>query len=334
MSFLDRLINSFEKRAEKQYKESVENGYICPHCNKYLTLVLKKIREGESLFCNHCGYRSIWKDGRLQIAHKFNCPYCNESYILIDGYYTCKCGNSFRKEAIIGETNKCVILEEDKTVNDILLQCIVLLEKIALISEVDNDGRFDYHKELIISTFELNEEQITWCQGKKHLKPRETYEIVDEIENYKIEEVENLIESIIKEIKDINANEDGVLNLLCYLIIKIGYYNNQYKNFKIIEESIKKSIKVDYENIKNEVFEEIGVSKTNVEEYFKILGLESNANETDIKRAYRKLVQKYHPDKYQTQNLSVEELETINMKFIQIQDAYEITKEYIFNNRC
>ena len=286
MSFLDRLINSFEKRAEKQYKESVENGYICPHCNKYLTLVLKKIREGESLFCNHCGYRSIWKDGRLQIAHKFNCPYCNESYILIDGYYTCKCGNSFRKEAIIGETNKCVILEEDKTVNDILLQCIVLLEKIALISEVDNDGRFDYHKELIISTFELNEEQITWCQGKKHLKPRETYEIVDEIENYKI------------------------------------------------EESIKKSIKVDYENIKNEVFEEIGVSKTNVEEYFKILGLESNANETDIKRAYRKLVQKYHPDKYQTQNLSVEELETINMKFIQIQDAYEITKEYIFNNRC
>ena len=64
------------------------------------------------------------------------------------------------------------------------------------------------------------------------------------------------------------------------------------------------------------------------------MGLESNANETDIKRAYRKLVQKYHPDKYQTQNLSVEELETINMKFIQIQDAYEITKEYIFNNRC
>lgn len=334
MSLFDIMFDLFEKKTEQQYKESVEKGYICPHCNKYLTLVLKKIKEGTSLFCNHCGYRSIWKDGRLQIAHKFNCPYCNERHILIDGYYTCECGNSFRKEAVIGETNKCVILEEDKTVNDILLKCIALLEKIAILSEEGNDGRFNYHKELIISTFELNKEQIAWCQGKKHLKTRETYEIINEIGSYKIKEVENLIESIIKEIKEINANEDEVLNLLCYLILKIGYYNNQYKNFKIIEESIKKSIKVDYENIKKEVFEEIGVSKTDIEEYFKILGLESDANETDIKRAYRKLVQKYHPDKYQIHNLSAEELETINIKFVQIQEAYEIIKEYIINNRC
>ena len=50
--------------------------------------------------------------------------------------------------------------------------------------------------------------------------------------------------------------------------------------------------------------------------YYKILGLSTNATENDVRKAYRKLVMKYHPDK--NQNPGAEDL------FIQITEAYEI----------
>ncbi len=31
-------------------------------------------------------------------------------------------------------------------------------------------------------------------------------------------------------------------------------------------------------------------------DYYKILGIDKNASESDIKKAYRKLARKYHPD--------------------------------------
>lgn len=50
---------------------------------------------------------------------------------------------------------------------------------------------------------------------------------------------------------------------------------------------------------------------------YKILGLQENASNDEIKRAYRKLAQEYHPDK----NFGDKEAEE---KFKQIKDAYEI----------
>ncbi|KAL1967862.1 hypothetical protein VTN77DRAFT_2551 [Rasamsonia byssochlamydoides] len=53
------------------------------------------------------------------------------------------------------------------------------------------------------------------------------------------------------------------------------------------------------------------------EDYYKILGLDKSASERDIKRAYRTLSKKYHPDKNPGD-------ETAQKKFVDIAEAYEV----------
>ncbi|ACH94834.1 chaperone protein DnaJ [Borrelia recurrentis A1] len=58
---------------------------------------------------------------------------------------------------------------------------------------------------------------------------------------------------------------------------------------------------------------------------YEVLGLKYDASDDDIKRAYKKLVIQYHPDKFENEPVKQKEA---NEKFIRIQDAYErISKE-------
>jgi curved DNA-binding protein len=52
-------------------------------------------------------------------------------------------------------------------------------------------------------------------------------------------------------------------------------------------------------------------------DYYKILGVDKNASEADIKKAYRKLAQQYHPDKNQGNKAAQE-------KFKEINEAYDV----------
>ncbi|PHZ09877.1 heat shock protein DnaJ [Rhizopus microsporus ATCC 52813] len=58
---------------------------------------------------------------------------------------------------------------------------------------------------------------------------------------------------------------------------------------------------------------------TVVKEYYRILEISNNADEQEIKRAYKKLALKYHPDK----NPSTEAEE----KFKDISEAYEVLSD-------
>ncbi|RJX23502.1 MAG: J domain-containing protein [Dethiobacter sp.] len=58
------------------------------------------------------------------------------------------------------------------------------------------------------------------------------------------------------------------------------------------------------------------------QDYYKILGLERNASEGDIKKAYRKLAREYHPDLQPK-----EKKEETEKKFKLINEAYEVLKD-------
>lgn len=54
-------------------------------------------------------------------------------------------------------------------------------------------------------------------------------------------------------------------------------------------------------------------------DYYKILGLERDADQTEIKRAYRKLARKYHPD--------VSQEDEAEERFKEVSEAYEVLKD-------
>lgn len=59
--------------------------------------------------------------------------------------------------------------------------------------------------------------------------------------------------------------------------------------------------------------------------HFRVLGVKSNASENDIKKAYRRLSNQYHPDKLL--NASEEEKALAEIKLQQIKQAYEVLSD-------
>ncbi|CAK9035328.1 unnamed protein product [Durusdinium trenchii] len=60
--------------------------------------------------------------------------------------------------------------------------------------------------------------------------------------------------------------------------------------------------------------------------HFQTLGLPATASPDDLKRAYRKLVLQYHPDKNQADEAN---LRLANQKFREISEAYEALGEFM-----
>ena len=60
-------------------------------------------------------------------------------------------------------------------------------------------------------------------------------------------------------------------------------------------------------------------------QYYKILDLTSSASDSDVKKAYRKMVMKYHPDKLS--ELSQAQQKMGKDKFLKVQEAYEAIKK-------
>ena len=60
-----------------------------------------------------------------------------------------------------------------------------------------------------------------------------------------------------------------------------------------------------------------------VNKYYAVLKVSENATDEEVKKAYRKLVSEYHPDKIESKGLPEEFVKFANDKFKEIQEAYE-----------
>jgi DnaJ like chaperone protein len=70
-----------------------------------------------------------------------------------------------------------------------------------------------------------------------------------------------------------------------------------------------------------------GVIRGSLEQAYAQLGLKPNAGENEVKRAYRKLVSQYHPDKLVSRGLPEEMMEMAKTRVREINTAYEQIKK-------
>src|SRR5688572_29985130 len=61
-------------------------------------------------------------------------------------------------------------------------------------------------------------------------------------------------------------------------------------------------------------------------DYYKILGVERNADEKEIKKAFRKLAQQYHPDKNPGDKVAEAKFKEINEAYTVLSDADKRSK--------
>lgn len=66
-----------------------------------------------------------------------------------------------------------------------------------------------------------------------------------------------------------------------------------------------------------------------LEVHFKTLGCAPDASMSEVKRAYRRLAMKHHPDRVQADGLPPELLEAAEARFKEIQNAYDIVERHL-----
>ncbi|KAF1843608.1 DnaJ-domain-containing protein [Cucurbitaria berberidis CBS 394.84] len=66
------------------------------------------------------------------------------------------------------------------------------------------------------------------------------------------------------------------------------------------------------------------LKRSKTKDYYKVLGVDRDANEREIKKAYRKLSKIYHPDKASAQNITPEDAQK---KMASVNEAYEVLSD-------
>ncbi len=122
-----------------------------------------------------------------------------------------------------------------------------------------------------------------------------------------------------------NINHSSRLEIIHFLF---GVANSDYDIHSNEIETIKRI--ANYMNINSYDFESIQSmfiekNSTKSKKWYKILGINRDATDSEIKKAYRKMALKYHPDKLSGVSEDIKKLAT--QKFLAVKDAYEQIKK-------
>jgi len=99
-------------------------------------------------------------------------------------------------------------------------------------------------------------------------------------------------------------------------------YDAAIATYKKAEEAAPENKTERVQNLMREA--EIALRRSKTKDYYKVLGVAKDADERQIKSAYRKLSKVHHPDKAAKQGLTKEEAEK---KMASINEAYEVLSD-------
>ena len=101
------------------------------------------------------------------------------------------------------------------------------------------------------------------------------------------------------------------------ILFNLGFNESGYRQ-------IKSAVRGEYSEYENSYYNTSGYSKEDsIKKYCEVLGVSNDASLQEIKKAYRKLVKQYHPDKLAADSVPPDYIEFANKRIREINEAYE-----------
>jgi len=307
---------------KNQDTHSHNYGY-CPTCNTKLTFP-----SDEGIFkCNHCNSAVIL----------INCPHCSAGLITNDiGKVKCStCDSTFT----IGVCDNCGELYTFKNKSSIRKKCKSCGGKII------TKGQQDENTELFSITIGVVMLGMEIAASDGHIDDVEINQIksfftstgmdakgmnvIDGLINKYYEE-QPQINNIIKELNSIMKKDDKLMliDFLFRIAAADGIVeDSEINKIKYFSDKLRLS-QSDFEMLSNRysAFKKGAKSNSDISYYCNILNVSVDSDFEEVKKSYRELCKKYHPDKFMSMGEEFAEIATV--KFQEIQAAYEELKKY------
>lgn len=123
---------------------------------------------------------------------------------------------------------------------------------------------------------------------------------------------------------------DGVLDpseerLLLHICDRLNFSRLQYQGLKAILEAQQRFGGAGYERFRNK--RSVHSAQPSLDDAYGVLGLRPSASDTEVKRAYRRLISQHHPDKLVAKGLPEEMMKIATEKTQKIRKAYEMIQK-------
>lgn len=144
----------------------------------------------------------------------------------------------------------------------------------------------------------------------------------------RLDDIASVAREFIKEVPLPHNERLNVLNVLIFMASIDGELNEV--KFKLLS-TIAQAFGIDdfeslLDNIKSYKSQNKNLS---LKEAYEILGLSSGAKLDEVKKKYRELAKRYHPDVLNANNVSQAQLKEGARKFQQVNEAYELVKKHL-----